>query len=85
MVDYHKKNSCTLNLTLRGLITYICLWIINLQSFSHSKEKGNLKKYGAYFVKTCNNASIKGLSQTICLFPLREHFLFVHRPCTRVH
>ena len=39
MVDHHGVNSCTLSLTLRGLITYVCLWVVNLQSFNHSMGK----------------------------------------------
>ena len=39
MVDPHRVRSCTLNLTLRGLITYVCLWVINLQNFNHLTEK----------------------------------------------
>ena len=35
----YSGRSCTLNLTLRGLITYVFLWVINLQNFNHLTER----------------------------------------------
>ena len=60
MVDPHKVHLFTLSLTPRGLITYVCLWVINLHNFNHSIGKGNSKQHVSHFVQTCNNASMEG-------------------------
>ena len=59
-MDPHRVRLCTLNLTVRGLITYVCLWVINLQNFNHLTGREIQKQHVAHFVGTCNNAGTNG-------------------------
>ena len=60
MVYPHIVHSCTLNLTLRGLITYVCLWDINLQSFNHLMGREIQNDMLPISLETCNNVGIDG-------------------------